>query len=443
MADRLRSSRSRHRRDQDEVAHDDGPAPAERKRLRKVLAEHPLVPTQPAALLEKATDVTALAERLKAAGSFAFDSEFIGESNYRPRLCLVQVATTEEIALIDSLAVTDLTPIWQLIADPDVEVLVHAGDQDLEPASRLNGGAMPRNVLDTQVSAAFCGLPYPTSLAKLVEYVTQLVLDRPGMKLGKGLTFTQWDRRPLSAKQLSYAADDVRYLPLIGDWLRSTLAERGHIADWCREENDARATAAATTRSRLEAEPWNRVKGYPGLYGSARPILRELAKWRETSASTHDLPPRALLKDEVLIYLAKHPPKPQPDLITKLAEVRHLPRPVAERHAKEILAAVTRGREADAEERARHPEPVEPTLADRSRSDAAFSLARALSVAAGVEPDLTLARRDVDTLLRHHDAADGKASDDEPSLLRGWRRQAVGDDLVRLLRDETVSLRLG
>jgi ribonuclease D len=129
----------------------------------------------------------------------------------------------------------DLTPFWELLCDPAVEKIVHAGDQDVEPVVRhLNRS--PANFFDTQIAAGFCALPYPVSLSKLVMELT-------GAKLGKGLTFTHWDQRPLSPMQLRYAADDVRYLPAVRAELGRRL-EKSHHAGWAKEECEALCDAS-------------------------------------------------------------------------------------------------------------------------------------------------------------------------------------------------------
>src|SRR5687768_7789247 len=223
-------SRSDHRdRAHADAHHDDASAaPHETPDL-------PLVPKGPAPLLASSAELAELIAHLRDIGSFAYDSEFIGELTYHPKLCVLQVASAERVALIDPLAKVNLTPFWELLCDPAVEKIVHAGDQDVEPVVRHLGRA-PANFFDTQITAGFVGLPYPVSLSKLVG---ELV----GAKLGKGLTFTHWDQRPLSPMQLRYAADDVRYLPAVRAELGRRLDANGH-ASWASEECEALCDAS-------------------------------------------------------------------------------------------------------------------------------------------------------------------------------------------------------
>ncbi|HEX8915961.1 MAG TPA: ribonuclease D, partial [Humisphaera sp.] len=177
--------------------------------------EHPLIPRGAAALITQQPELNALVERLRKADVVAYDTEFIGELSFHPKLCLIQASSAAEVALVDPLVGLDLTPFWELLADPAVPKVVHAGQQDVEPVVR-NLGRGPANVFDTQIAAGLASFPYPVSLSKLVQELT-------GARLGKGLTFTHWDQRPLSGQQLRYAADDVRYLPLLHALLKAKL----------------------------------------------------------------------------------------------------------------------------------------------------------------------------------------------------------------------------
>jgi ribonuclease D len=394
--------------------------------VRKQLLADARVPAAQATLIDRAADLDNLVETLRRPAdnlpaSFAYDTEFIGESSYHPKLCLLQVANRDAIWLVDPLEI-DVMPLLELVADPDVETVVHAGEQDLEPVARLVGHK-PQNVIDTQIAAGFCGLPYPASLSKLVEYVSTQVLEvdsSHGLKLGKGYTFTQWDERPLSSKQLSYAADDVRFLPLILDWIRHCLADDPQRLAWVQDECDARCTKAAYQQD----GPWERVKGYGGLDHRAKPILRALAVWRDEAAEQGDLPPRALVRDEVLVGMSKHPPKSA----DRLREVRHMPKPVAQQFADALMAAVVAGKESP-DEPTRTPS-FDLDLADKFAADSALARLQGLAYARRIDPNLVCNRRDVETLLRDHRS--GQSTSDHP-LLTGWRGDAVGREWVEQL----------
>src|SRR5262245_51175290 len=179
-------SRSAHRARSHDSAHENATPPGQ-------IPDHPLISRNPPDLITTQEGLIELVEHLKASGQFAYDSEFIGELTYHPKLCLIQAASSKRVSLIDPLAALDLKPFWELICDPSVEKIVHAGAQDVEPVIRHLDRA-PQNIVDTQISAGFAGMAYPVALGKLVMELT-------GAKLGKGLTFTHWDQRPLSSLQ--------------------------------------------------------------------------------------------------------------------------------------------------------------------------------------------------------------------------------------------------
>ena len=431
VAERLRNVRGRHRSRKHTDAHEADPAEEKRRRgVKKRLLDHPLVAKGKAKLvdtekaLEKVLADLALPGEDGRPARFAFDTEFIGETSYHPKLCLVQVATPRIVALIDPLAEIDTGPLWELMVDGSIEKILHAGEQDLQPVARLTGKP-PANVLDTQIAAGFCGLPYPASLAKLVEYVSAEVVDEGrnggGLKLGKGFTFTQWDERPLSAKQLQYADDDVRWLPLVLDWIERQLDGDPDRRRWMEEECAARCVKAMSDH---EEDPWERLKGYGGLDGRARPVARKLAIWRDKAAQEMNLPPRALVKDEVLIFMSRQPPKSR----EKIAEVKHFPRPLADRYGDAILSAVEEGK-ATQEETVGYV-PYEPSLADKFAADAAWAELQHLAYQQDLDPNLIASRRDAEDLVRR--VKQEKPIDKSP-ILQGWRGDAVGRKLLESL----------
>lgn len=379
------------------------------------IPEHPLIPRNAGDLITTDADLGQFIEQARVAGRFAYDSEFIGELSYHPKLCLIQVATAERVALIDSLADIDLGPFWQLLADPAVEKIVHAGQQDLEPVHRLSGHTAA-NIFDTQIAAGFIGLPYPVGLSKLVREMT-------GVTLGKGCTFTHWDQRPLSNVQLRYAADDVRYLPALRDAIGQKLDQLHHAA-WAAEECNAMCDP-----SLYELDPsrdYLRLRGASALSPRGVAVLRELVIWREGAAQRHDSPPRAYLKDEILMELARRPVT----TIAGLGQVRGLPRPVEATEGTSLVEAVQRGLAI--------PEPECPTIeqteespSDRFATDALWAAVQTWCHGRLIDPNLATSRQEVARFARGTRRGNGE---NDTRLLRGWRRELLGNLFAKLLR---------
>ncbi len=351
---------------------------------------------------------------LRADGVFAYDSEFISERSYHPQLCLVQVSSRSALALIDPLAGVDMRPFWELLADPAVTKIVHSGASDIEPVLR-HLGRPAAGVFDTQIAAGFIGLPYPMSLKKLV-------LELTGANLGSDLGFSDWQKRPLSPVQVRYAADDVRYLPAAHRELCARLAALGHA------ESADEECAATCEAGRFGFNPethYQRVRGIGALSLRSMAVLKALAAWRDAAARRADKPPRTLLKDEVLLELARE----RPVSVAALGAVRGLPRAVAAGCGTDIMAAVGA---ACALPDSDLPAP-EPAMGagDKVRVDAlAAELAR-LCAAASLDPGLVTSRKGLDRFYRHVAAGIGET----PALLQGWRRAAVGERLRVFLLD--------
>jgi len=401
-------SRSRHRTASHDSAHAD-----ETHGSHEEPPSHPLIPRGPVPLIVDDAGLAKLIAELRAAGSFAYDSEFIGELSYVPKLCLIQVATSTQVSLIDPLADLDLTPFWNLLADPSVEKVVHAGQQDVEPVIRFIGKP-PTNLFDTQIAAGFMALPYPVALSKLV-------MEMAGARLGKGLTFTHWDQRPLSNQQLRYAADDVRYLPAIRAIMGEKLTSLGHF-DWAMEES-ASICEAGLYQFDPETQ-YQRVRGAGSLQPKQLAVLKELTIWRDGAARKADSPPRAYLKDEILVDLARNTPR----TVDKLDRVRGLPRPVEEEHGHAIIDAISRGMEQPAEKWPTVKD-TEQSPADRFRCDSLWALTQCLASSRSIDPNLLSSRQEIADVYRHLT----NNNSEPPRLLTGWRNAAVGQTLRSMM----------
>ncbi|MEM8874148.1 MAG: HRDC domain-containing protein [Planctomycetota bacterium] len=408
-ADRQRHHRGSFRRAHHKDQHD-GDAPK-----LGPLPDNPRVPTGKAVLIDNDADLIDALGRMRQTDGIAYDTEFIGESSYHPLLCVIQLSTVDEIVLVDPLADIDITPIWELLADAAVRKWVHAGEQDLEPVVR-HLGRPAANVLDTQIAAGFCHMAYPVSLAKLTA---ELLGYRPG----KGLTFTDWSERPLSGRQLHYAADDVRFLPAMAAILEQRLADAGH-ADHAQTEADA---LCSLDRHRFDLDDaTGRVKSAGSLTPAQKCVLRELVAWRDQRSRDNDLPPRAFVKDEVLIYLSRK----RKLKVSELSGIKFMPRPVAQDFGDEIVAAWQAGT-AEAENAPPPPKiPDEPTPTERFHASAFHAAVAALCHSRGIDPDLVASRQETMKIAHRH--LSGRSIDGLP-MFNGWRGVAVGESVKGLL----------
>jgi ribonuclease D len=384
------------------------------------LVRHPLITHAAPSFIDTASGLAELVAHLRSAGRFAYDSEFIGERTYVPQLCLIQVATAQRVVLVDSLAGLDLSAFWELLSDPAVEKVVHAGQQDIEPVFR-NIARPAANVFDTQICAGFIGLAYPVALSKLVRAVV-------GARLGKGLTFTQWDQRPLSAMQLRYAADDVRYLLAAREAIGQQLDLRGHAA-WARAECDALCDPSQYGFD--PATQYQRIRGGGSLQPRNLAILRSLTVWRDELARSHNVPPRTFLRDEVLLDLARTPVKS----VDKLARVKGLPRPLVETHGSELIALTAAAWSLPAEQLPPPQRDLEPTPRQRFVAEAMASALHCICAGRGIDPALVASRQQASELF--HALAENAPTADLP-LLQGWRREAAGQALLNLLSGKSI-----
>ncbi|MCG5536668.1 ribonuclease D [Ectothiorhodospira mobilis] len=365
--------------------------------------------------IDQGDALQALCARLQQAPWIALDTEFLREKTYYPRLCLVQVATEEEVACIDPLALKDLSPLTALLQDPSILKVLHAGAQDLEIFFHRDG-RVPAPVFDTQVAAALLGHGDQIGYGRLIQAVL-------GVELEKGHSRTDWSRRPLEPEQLRYAADDVRYLAQAYPRMREALEAKGRLA-WL-EEDFRRLEDAGSYRPDPETI-WQRVKGLNTL---RRPrqmaVVQDLARWREQEAMRCDRPRRWLLQDEVILDLARR----QPQDLQTLAKVRGLAEATVQRHGETLLGLI-RGAMARPQEDCPTPPSRggRPDAQQEALVDVAMGLLRHQALANDISPAAIATRRDLEALV---------AGDPHSPLLRGWRARLAGDALHAWLRGET------
>ncbi|MBV8703459.1 MAG: ribonuclease D [Acetobacteraceae bacterium] len=363
----------------------------------------------PPALIATTEALDALCRRLAAEAFVTVDTEFMRERTYWPELCVVQLAGSSEVAVIDAQAPDfDLAPLGRLLADPAVVKVFHAGRQDIE-LFVLRFGAVPAPLFDTQVAAMVAGF------GEQVAY-DALVAALAGGHIDKAHRFSDWSARPLSPAQVAYAAADVTYLRTVYERLRERLEQEGRL-DWVREEMAALADPA--TYSPDPETAWERLRPrtnnrrYLGT-------LRALAAWREREAQRANIPRQRLVRDETLTEIAAT----APDSPEALARARGITRGFAEgRIGASLLAALAEAKAL--------PEDALPEARGRDAprpSPALVALLRVLLATQaeqhGVAARLIASAEEIDRLALGEDT-------DAPAL-HGWRREVFGEDALAL-----------
>lgn len=362
-------------------------------------------------LLTRSQDVAAFCARASAEPFITIDTEFLRESTYWPKLCLIQIGLKEEAVAIDPLAEgMDLAPVWELIANEGVLKVLHACKQDMELFLKVSG-ALPTPIFDTQIAAMMLGLGEQVGYDNLIQRVLKRQIDKTSQ-------FSDWSLRPLDDQQITYALGDVTHLYEAYEKLRKDL-ERRERAAWVEEEMEPYTHASLYEVDRAEA--WQRLK----IKNRTKPFLAALyclASWREQFAQARDLPRSRILKDDTLIDLAMRRPK-TPEAMMKL-------RGIGEGLARgktgaSILKAITQSEKL--------PEDQIPQLAPRpqnvhgaaARADMLRTLLKVCAETEEIAPRALASASDLDALARDRDA--------DVKCMSGWRRTMFGDRALDLL----------
>ncbi|PNG27356.1 ribonuclease D [Methylocella silvestris] len=352
------------------------------------------------------TTTEALADVCRRLATHAFvtvDTEFLRETTFWPKLCVVQLASADEAVAVDALADgLDLAPLFALMADPAIVKVFHAARQDLEIVWNL-AKIIPAPLFDTQVAAMVCGFGDQVSYGDLVQTVCKVSLD-------KSSRFTDWSRRPLLPAQVDYAIADVTYLRDIYAILQGKLKETGRLG-WLSDE-----MALLTSPATYEQHPDNAWERFRNRVRKPRDlgVLMEVAGWREAEAQARDVPRSRILKDDVLIELALAAPR----TADALGNLRAFPRGMERSRAGvDILAAIERGL-------ARDPKTLPKLERDRRTGGNGATvellkvLLRQISESHGVAAKMIANVEDLEAI-----AADDNA---KVAALTGWRRDLFG-----------------
>ena len=362
--------------------------------------------------ISDATELSAFCERAAGTKVLAVDTEFLREKTFYPKLCLIQVATSDESAAVDPILIDDLSSLVALLEDDGITKVFHACTQDLEVIQHALG-CVPRPIFDTQVAAAFLGYRQQIGYGALVESCC-------GVRLPKAESLTDWSRRPLDPEQLKYAEDDVVYLPDIYGRMMDELVERDRLS-WAMPEMEAISDPSRFTHAPETA--YTHLKRVGSLTRRQLAVAREVAAWRDEVAARRDVPRKWVVSDEVLIESCKRLPR----TVDRLRRIRGTEQ-LGERDARGLVDAVARGISCDPADYPQARRRERPSVELESVVDLMYAMLRIISEDSGVAAQLIATRED---LL---DLALGKG---DARLLDSWRHELAGRRLEALLRGET------
>ena len=356
-------------------------------------------------------DLKAFCERAASSKILAVDTELLREKTYYPKLCLIQIATYEESACVDPLAIDDLSPLRDLLVDKRITKVFHACTQDLEVILHAMG-VVAAPVFDTQLAAAFLGLRQQVGYGMLVEHYT-------GVRLPKADSLTDWSRRPLDAEQLAYAEDDVRYLPGIYDAMMTQLVAKNRLG-WLIPEMEELSDRSHFER--LPEQAYLHLKRSSSLTRRQLAVAREVCAWRERRTAERDIPRKWLVSDEILVEVCKRCPK----TMDRLRRIRGTEQ-ISDREADGLLRAVRKGLAIGPADLPVQKRRERSSAEAEGAIDLMYALLRIISERSGIAPQLIATREDLVDLAAGREGC---------RLQSGWRYELAGSRLMRLLSGE-------
>lgn len=358
-------------------------------------------------------DLIAFVDSIKSAPFMTVDTEFMRETTYWPKLCLIQAATIDHAAIIDPLSKDlDLAPFLDLLADENILKVFHACRQDMEIF--VNLGVMPKPVFDTQVAAMAAGYGDQVAYDSLVRQKLKIDID-------KGSRFTDWARRPLSEQQLQYAIGDVTHLARVYVKLHDRLARQGRL-EWVAHEMILLTDPAVYSTSPEDA--WRRLKPRKAS-AKYMAVFAAVAEWRERTAQERDMPRGRILKDEGIDEIATQTPVDASAFDQLRSTSKGFGSSKFGLELAEIIRKVLKNPEQYAP---KHERPAPVVQVPASVVELLKVLLRIRCEEEGVAPKLLATVSDLEKI-----ALDDKAS---VPALQGWRRKVFGEDAIRLKRGE-------
>jgi ribonuclease D len=364
--------------------------------------------------LDRQADFDRVMDGLAGSPWIGFDTEFVGEKTYIPVLCLIQVVAGKDIYLIDTLAIHRLDKFLEILADPAVLKITHAGDNDYRLLNTLYG-SVPQNTFDTQIAAGFVGYNYPAGFAKIVE-------RELGVNLSKSHTVADWEARPIDPKALNYAVEDVKFLPGLHTKLSGKL-RRHNRESWAREENRKWEAAAW-----YALDPYKEVLSNDLIYQLSfkdKVFLTRLYLWRREKAAELNQPRETVLQSRHISTVLRA----TKDGPNAFRSNRTLPENVWRRHLadwQELWKTPPGPAERAFLDALPDPAPDNPER--EWTMELLYHLVRRQCIEHEISAALLLPKGDFNKLKSGSDNFDG-------ALLTGWRAELLGDELVSWLKN--------
>jgi len=351
-------------------------------------------------------------EQISNADWIALDTEFLREKTYYPKLCLIQIATNEVVACIDPIALDDLSPLLDVIFDTRVTKVMHAARQDLEILYNIQD-SVPVPVFDTQIAALLLGYPDQIGYGNLVK-------ETLGVSLEKKHTRADWSLRPLSKDQIQYAADDVVYLVAVYQQLLEKLNGLQRL-EWL--NGDFERLTSTDLYLNDPDKAWLKVKGGKRLKGTSLSVLQAFAAWREKTAQKKNIPKGWLMRDDVLIDLARL----QPDSIPSLGTIRGIGEGLVKRNGDYLLGLVEDAKKKQPQQLADRELRQRLSPSQDALVDVMMAVVRISAENNSLNPAVLATRKHLEKLL---------VGETDSSLMQGWRKKLIGDQLQALLNGD-------
>lgn len=370
--------------------------------------------------ISDASELQAFIARARTSDILAIDTEFLREKTYYPRLCLLQMATEQEDVIVDPFTVGPLDCLVELLENPAITKLFHSGSQDIEIIYH-ELGTMPQPLFDTQIAAALLGHTLQIGYGSLVQ-------SECGVTLKKGDSFTDWSRRPLSKSQLEYAADDVIYLPALYRSMAAKLDKLGRL-EWL--DADFKELCDPERYQANPRERYKKLKRVHHLSMRQLSAAREVTAWREEKAMRSNVPRKWVMSDEHIVEACKREPRS----VDELFMVRGLREKLSTEDARSVLAAIQTGVSLPRKE---WPQPERPSRNEANvevEVDALSAILRLRAKENDIAPQV---------LASHKDLIDVARCYRDSEVLKGWRYEIVGADLLDFMEGRTrLSIRGG